>query len=79
MPIDHDKIDEAALALFYLTLHDGNRAWKGVDWDVTDRLQAKGLIEDARNRNKSLVFTPDGLRAARLAFEKLFETDKPQD
>tara|TARA_B100000513_G_C11808706_1_gene154734 strand:+ start:484 stop:609 length:126 start_codon:yes stop_codon:yes gene_type:complete len=27
--IDEDKIDEAALALFYLTLHDKfGRAWK---------------------------------------------------
>ena len=28
MNIDEDKIDEAALALMYLTLHDGFRVWK---------------------------------------------------
>jgi len=28
MGIDEDKIDEAALALMYLTLHDHYRAWK---------------------------------------------------
>ena len=33
MDIDTDKIDEAVLALLYLTLHDGVRAWKGHDWD----------------------------------------------
>ena len=27
MPLDTDKIDDAALALLYLTLHDGCRAW----------------------------------------------------
>jgi hypothetical protein len=26
--IDTDKIDDAALALFQLTLHDSNRVWK---------------------------------------------------
>jgi len=29
MPLNIDKIDDAALALLYLTLHDGSRAWKG--------------------------------------------------
>jgi hypothetical protein len=36
--IDTDKIDDAVLALLYLTLHDGFRAWKGHDWDVLGRL-----------------------------------------
>ena len=31
MPLNTDKIDDAALALLYLTLHDGCRAWKGFD------------------------------------------------
>ncbi|MDR7122166.1 hypothetical protein J2W69_003124 [Rheinheimera soli] len=38
MDIDEDKIDEAALALLYLTLHEQRRAWKQLDWDVTNRL-----------------------------------------
>ena len=44
MSVNNDKIDDAALALLYLTLHDGYRAWKGLDWDVLDRLHEKGLI-----------------------------------
>jgi hypothetical protein len=32
MKIDTDKVDEAVLALVYLTLHDGARARKGFDW-----------------------------------------------
>jgi len=39
--IDTEKIDEAVLALLYLTLHDGVRAWKGHDWDALDRLYRK--------------------------------------
>ena len=30
------KIDDAMLALLYLTLHDGVTAWKGHDWDALD-------------------------------------------
>jgi len=28
MEIDTEKVDEAVLALMYLTLHEGTRAWK---------------------------------------------------
>jgi len=42
MDIDVDKIDEAVLALLYLTLHHGARAWKGHDWDALDRLYQRG-------------------------------------
>ena len=42
--MNKDKIDDATLALLYLTLHDGDRAWKGFDWDALDRLHAKGMI-----------------------------------
>jgi hypothetical protein len=41
MEIDEDKIDRAVLALLWLTLHDGDRAWKGHDWDAMDRLHKK--------------------------------------
>jgi Domain of unknown function (DUF6429) len=48
MEIDTDKVDEAVLALLYLTLHDGARAWKGFDWDTLNRLHAKGFISATR-------------------------------
>jgi hypothetical protein len=28
--LDTDKLDNAALAILSLTLHDGNRVWKGI-------------------------------------------------
>lgn len=42
MDVDTDKIDDAVLALLYVTLHDGVRAWKGHDWAALDRLYRKG-------------------------------------
>jgi len=70
--LDPDKVDEAALALLYLTLHNSNRAWKGLDWDVTNRLHVKGLIADPASKAKSVAFTTEGLQAAERACQKLF-------
>jgi hypothetical protein len=61
MEIDTEKVDEAVLALFYLTLHDGTRAWKGFDWDTLNRLHAKGLISDPASKSKSVILTGEGL------------------
>lgn len=73
MPLDTEKIDNAALALLFLTLHDGDRAWKGFDWDVLGRLHDKGMIEDPVGKVKSVVFTPGGLARAKALFAEMFE------
>lgn len=73
MGIDTDKIDEAVLALLYLTLHDGARAWKGHDWDALNRLHRKGLIENPVGKAKSVVLTDQGLAESERLFRKLFE------
>ena len=44
MALDTDKIDDAVLALLFLTRHDQWRAWKGFDWDALSRLHRKGMI-----------------------------------
>ena len=72
MPINTDKIDDAALALLYLTLHNGYRAWKGFDWNVLDRLYDKGMIDDPVGKVKSVVFTEEGLERAKKLFEEMF-------
>ncbi|MDP6565876.1 MAG: DUF6429 family protein [Alphaproteobacteria bacterium] len=72
MEIDEEKVDDAVLALLWLTLHDGCRAWKSFDWDTTDRLHAKGMIEDPVNKTKSVVLTEEGLRRAEELFRDLF-------
>jgi ribosomal protein S18 acetylase RimI-like enzyme len=46
MELDEEKIDRAVLALLYLGLHGGGRAWKGFDWDALNRLHEKGYISD---------------------------------
>ena len=72
MEIDTAKVDEAVLAVLYLTLHDRNVAWKSVDWEAMGRLHEKGLIGDPVGKQKSVVFTDDGLREAERCFKKLF-------
>ena len=72
MGIDTDRVDEAVLALLYLGLHDGCRAWKGFDWAAMDRLHAKGLISDPVGKARSVVFTEAGLREAERLFRELF-------
>jgi hypothetical protein len=73
MALNTDKIDDTALALLYLTLHNGYRAWKGIDWDVLDRLHDKGMIDDPVGKVKSVVFTEEGLERAKALFEEMFE------
>jgi hypothetical protein len=72
MTLDKDKIDEAVLALLYLGLHDGERAWKGFDWEAMNRLHDKGFISDPRGKAKSVVFTEAGLSESRRLLDALF-------
>ena len=74
MNYDKDKVDDAALALLYLTLHDGCRAWKGLDWDAMDRLHEKGMIHDPKGKAKSVALTEEGLKRCEELFKKLFCT-----
>lgn len=70
--LDTEKLDDAALAILSLTLHDGNRVWKGIAWAITDRLHAKGLIDDPIGKAKSLGLTEDGLAGAEAVLAKMF-------
>ena len=72
MVIDKQKIDEAVLALLYLTLQDGHRAWKSFDWNSMNRLYEKGFIGNPVNKAKSVVLTEEGLAEAERLFKTLF-------
>lgn len=72
MALDTDRIDDAVLALLYLTLHDQYRAWKGFDWDALSRLHEKGMIDNPVGTAKSVAFTTDGLRRSKELFEAMF-------
>ena len=70
--IDLERVDEAALALMLLGLHDGWRTWKGFDWEVLNRLHEKGFITDPKSKAKSVVFTEEGLQESQRLFTKSF-------
>jgi len=77
--VDWVRVDEAVLAIMLLGLHDGWRTWKGIDWEVLNRLHEKGLITDPKSKAKSVIFTEEGLESAQQLFEKLFSrrTEQP--
>ena len=72
MEIDTDKIDEAVLALLYLTLHDGARVWKDFDWEAMSRLHHKGFISNPVGKAKSVLLTEKGLQESERLFHKFF-------
>lgn len=71
MDLDIEKIDEAVLALLYLTLHD-DRVWKSFDWNAMSRLHEKGFISNPGRKAKSVRLTEEGLRESERLFKKLF-------
>jgi Domain of unknown function (DUF6429) len=73
MTINTDKIDDCVLALLLLGRHDGDRVWKGFDWNAMDRLHKKGLISDPMGRAKSVELTDEGLDRAKRLSRDMFE------
>lgn len=72
MSLDNDKIDAAALALLSLTLHDGGRVWKQLDWGIFDRLHKKGYISNPVGKAKSVVLTDEGYEKSQDLLKDLF-------
>ena len=75
MRYDESKIDEAVLAVLYLTAFERDGAtiaWKGIDWDATSRLFEQGLIADPKGKAKSILFTTEGLARAKVAADRFF-------
>jgi len=70
--VDWKSVDEAALAIMLLGLHDGWRTWKGFDWGVLNRLHEMGLIPDPKRKAKSVIFTETGLEESQRLFVELF-------
>ncbi len=77
MEYDNDKVDEMALALLFLTHfkegeHCQYKAWKGLDWNVLNRLHDKDYIYDPKNKNKSIILTEVGFNLSKKLFQKHF-------
>jgi hypothetical protein len=76
-PYDKDKVDDALLALLFLTMWRDRletRACKGHDWDTLDRLFEKGYIADPKSKAKSVALTEEGKARAEELFYQLFGT-----
>ena len=75
MDYDQDKVDDAVLALLYLTTSKdklGARAWKGHDWEAMNRLHEKGFISNPRSKAKSVALTEAGEQRSEQLFKQLF-------
>jgi hypothetical protein len=75
MEYNKDRVDDAALALLFLTTftdHGLARAWKGLDWDVLDRLFGKGFIQDPKGKARSVILTEQGQQRSEELFRDLF-------
>jgi Domain of unknown function (DUF6429) len=75
LEIDEEKVDEAVLALLYLTTFKDKprwRAWKGHSWDVLDRLHQNGYISDPATKAKSVLLREEGAQRSCDLFEKYF-------
>ena len=73
--LDQEKLAEVALAILSLTARDeefGARAWKGMDWELTDLLYQNGWISDPKGKQKSVVLTEEGVSLAAIYLEKHF-------
>jgi hypothetical protein len=69
------KVDDAVLALLYLTSfseHGFTKCWKGHSWEVLDRLHAKGWISDPKSKAKSVVLSKEGAERSEALFAKMF-------
>nr|WP_233280391.1 DUF6429 family protein [Rheinheimera mangrovi] len=53
-------------------MHEQRRAWKQLDWNVTNRLHEKGFILDPISKTKSVVLTDEGLKKSEQLFKALF-------
>lgn len=75
MDYEKDKVDEMALALLFLNrFKDGEitRAWKGMDWDVLDRLYEKGYVANPKGKAKSVILTESGEKLSEELFLRNF-------
>ena len=74
--IDWAKIEEFTLALMHLTTFADKagyyRSWKGLDWDVLERLHSRGWILSPATKAKSVVVTEEGRKRSRKLFERHF-------
>jgi len=70
--MDKTKFDEIVLAMLWYNQHIAGSAWKGFDWDSTDRLFRAGLISDPKSKRKSVILSDEAEKQGQAAFERHF-------
>ncbi len=77
--LDQDRIVECALAILGLSLHEGDRVWKNIDWGVLDEMHSRGWITDPVNKNKSVYLTDAGLKNLESFQQKYFASNRNEE
>lgn len=75
MEYNQEKVDDMILALLYLTSSTdkyGTRAWKGLDWQVLDRLYKKGYISDPGEKGPTMQLSKEGAERSKRLFKENF-------
>ena len=72
MNYDEDRIESAVLALLALFAAKDGHSWKGYDFEVMNRLHARGFIGDPVNRNKGVYLTKEGMQRGIELAKELF-------
>ena len=69
-----EAMKELTMALLYLSRFSDNystdRAWKGYDWDILDKLDEEEYINRGSYKSKSLYLTDEGLEYAQQILAK---------
>jgi hypothetical protein len=71
METDEDRVDDAVLALLYLTLDRDGRAWKEFGWSVMNRLHDRGMIHNPLGKAKSVLLTEEGIAESERLFREM--------
>ncbi|MGQ0801038.1 MAG: DUF6429 family protein [Pseudomarimonas sp.] len=72
MHYDEQRIDDAVLALLALFAAGDGHTWKGHDFEVMNRLHARGFIGNPVNKNKGVYLTEAGVETGERLAEVLF-------
>jgi hypothetical protein len=75
MEYDKEKVDEIVLALLFLTSspsESGTKAWKGLDWEVMNRLFEKGYISNPIGKAPTVTLSEEGAKLSKELFVKNF-------
>jgi len=70
--MDKTKFDELVLAMLWHNQRAAGSAWKGFDWEATDRLFQAGLISNPKSNKKSVDLSEDGRKRGEAAFIRHF-------